>query len=93
MPHHERENLIQEKLRIENGIEARLLTQGIRRRSSLRLSERDIAELRTGDGRALLLLLRTELDRLRRRLALSSSRRLIVSALHTRLHGRRGPAR
>ena len=49
----------------------RLLTaQGIRGRPSLRSWERDIAELRTGDGRALPPLLRTELDRLRRQLVL-----------------------
>jgi transposase len=69
-PHREREHLVQEKLRIENRIEALLFTQGIRRRPSLRSWERDMAELRTGDGRALPPLLRTELDRLRRRLVL-----------------------
>lgn len=69
-PHREREHLVQEKLRIENRIEALLFTQGIRGRPSLRSWERDITELRTGDGRALLPLLRTELDRLRRRLVL-----------------------
>jgi transposase len=49
-----------------------LFTQGIRGRPSLRSweRERDMAKLRTGDGRALLPLLRTELDRLRRRLVL-----------------------
>src|SRR6266446_1182092 len=66
--HRERENLVQEKLRIENRIEALLFTQGIRKRPSLRSWERDLAELRTGDGRALPSLLRVELDRLRRRL-------------------------
>ncbi len=70
-PHREREHLIQEKLRIENRIEALLFTQGIRGRPSLRSWERDMAELRTGDGRALPPLLRTELDRLRRRLVLT----------------------
>jgi transposase len=69
-PHREREHLVQDKLRIENRIEALLFTQGIRGRPSLRSWERDVAELRTGDGRALPQLLRTELDRLRRRLTL-----------------------
>jgi transposase len=70
-PHREREHLVQERLRIENRIEALLFTQGIRRRPSLRSWERDIAELRTGDGRKLPPLLRAELDRLRRRLVLT----------------------
>ncbi len=70
-PHREREHLVQERLRIENRIEALLFTQGIRGRPSLRSWERDVAELRTGDGRALPLLLRAELDRLRRRLVLA----------------------
>ncbi len=69
-PHREREHLVQDKLRIENRIEALLCTQGIRGRPSLRSWERDVAELRTGDGRARPQLLRTELDRLRRRLVL-----------------------
>ena len=69
-PHREREHLVQEKLRIENRIEALLFTQGIRRRPSLRSWERDVAELRTGDGRALPPLLEAELDRLWRRLVL-----------------------
>ena len=69
-PHREREHLVQDKLRIENRIEALLFTQGIRGRPSLRSWERDVVELRTGDGRALPPLLRTELDRLRRRLVL-----------------------
>jgi transposase len=69
-PHREREHLVADKLRIENRIEALLFTQGIRRRPSLRSWERDMAALRTGDGRALPPLLRTELDRLRRRLVL-----------------------
>ena len=60
-PHREREHLVQERLRIE----ARLFTQGIRRRPSLRSWARNMAELRTGDGRALPPLLRSELDRLR----------------------------
>lgn len=70
-PHREREHLVQEKLRVENRIEALLFTQGIRGRPSLRSWERDMAELRTGDGRALPPLLRAELDRLRRRLVLA----------------------
>lgn len=69
-PHREREHLVQERLRIENRIEGLLFTQGIRGRPSLRSWERDAAALRTGDGRALPPLLRTELDRLRRRLVL-----------------------
>ncbi len=69
-PHREREHLVQEKLRIENRIEGLLFTQGIRKRPSLRSWEREIAELRTGDGRALPPLLRAELERLRRRLVL-----------------------
>jgi transposase len=69
-PHREREHLVQDRLRIENRIEALLFTQGIRGRPSLRSWGRDMVELRTGDGRALPPLLRTELDRLRRRLVL-----------------------
>jgi transposase len=69
-PHREREHLVQERLRIENRIEALLFTQGIRGRPSLRSWARDMIELRTGDGRALPPLLRAELDRLRRRLVL-----------------------
>ena len=67
-PHREREHLVRERLRIENRIEALLFAQGIGGRPSLRSWERDIAEPRTRDGRALPPLLRTELDRLRRRL-------------------------
>jgi transposase len=67
-PHREREHLVQDKQRIENRIEALLFTQGIRGRPSLRSWERDVAELRTGDGQALPPLLLAELDRLRRRL-------------------------
>jgi transposase len=70
-PHRERAHLVAEKLRIENRIEALLFTQGIRGRPSLRSWDRDLAELRTGDGRALPPLLRAELDRLRRRLVLT----------------------
>ncbi|MBC9008937.1 IS110 family RNA-guided transposase [Acetobacter tropicalis] len=69
--HREREHLVQERLRIENRIEALLFTQGIRGRPSLRSWERDVATLRTGDGRELPPLLRAELDRLRRRLLLA----------------------
>src|SRR6476661_4035279 len=69
-PHREREHLVQTKLRLENRIKALLFTQGIRSRPSLRSWERDMAELRTGDGRALPPLLRTELNRLRRQLVL-----------------------
>ena len=69
-PHREREHLVQEKLRIENRIEALLFTQGIRARPSLRSWERELTELRTGDGRTLPPLLRAELDRMRRRLVL-----------------------
>ena len=69
-PHRERERLVQDRLRIENRIEALLFTQGIRKRPSLRTWERDMAELLTGDGRALPPLLRSELNRLRRRLVL-----------------------
>lgn len=69
-PHREREQLVADRLRIENRIEALLFTQGIRGRPSLRSWERDVAALRTGDGRALPPLLRIELDRLRRRLIL-----------------------
>jgi transposase len=69
-PHREREHLVQDRLRIENRIEALLFTQGIRGRPSLRSWERDVEKLRTGDGRALPPLLRAELERLRRRLVL-----------------------
>jgi transposase len=69
-PHREREQLVHEKQRIENRIEALLFTQGIRGRPSLRSWERDVAALRTGDGRALPPLLWAELNRLRRRLVL-----------------------
>ncbi len=55
---------------MENRIEALLFTQGIRGRPSLRLWERDMAALRTGDGRPLPSLLCAELNRLRRRLVL-----------------------
>jgi transposase len=68
--HRERESLIQERLRIENRIEALLFTQGIRKRPSLRSWERDLSVLRTGDGREIPRHLRAELDRLRRRLVM-----------------------
>src|SRR5271165_5551072 len=70
-PHREREHLVQERLRIENRIEALLFTQGIRKRPSLRSWERDLAVLRTGDGREIPCHLRAELDRLRRRLVMT----------------------
>ena len=70
-PHREREHLVQERVRLENRIEALLATQGIRQRPSLRSWERNLAALRTGDGRALPAHLRAELDRLRRRLVLT----------------------
>jgi transposase len=69
--HREREHLVQERVRVENRIEALLATQGIRSRPSLRSWERDMAALRTGDGRELSTHLRAELDRLRRRLVLT----------------------
>jgi transposase len=71
-PHRERENLVHDKLRIENRIAALLFTQGIRKRPSLRSWERDVAALRTGDGCELPSLLRAEIERLRRRLVLVS---------------------
>ena len=69
--HRERESLVQERVRIENRIEALLFTQGIRKRPSLRSWDRDLAVLGTGDGRGLPIHLRTELDRLRRRLVMT----------------------
>ena len=69
--HRERESLVQERVRIENRIEALLFTQGIRKRPSLRSWDRDLAVLRTGDGRRLPIHLRSELDRLRRRLVMT----------------------
>lgn len=45
-PHREREHLVQDKLRIENRIEALLFAQGIRKRPSLRTWERDVAMAR-----------------------------------------------
>src|SRR5215207_9862497 len=69
--HRERENLVRERLRIENRIEALLFTQGIRKRPSLRSWERDLAVLRTGDGREMPSHLRAELNRPRRRLVIT----------------------
>ena len=85
-PHREREHLVQDRLQIENRIEALLFTQGIRGRPSVRSWERDVAALRTGDGRALPPLLRAELDRLRRRLVvvLELIRELETDRLHAR---------
>jgi transposase len=68
--HRERESLVQERLRIENRIEALLFTQGIRRRPSLRSWKRDLSVLRTGDGREMPRHLGAELDRLHRRLVM-----------------------
>jgi transposase len=50
-PHREREHLIQERVRVENRIAALLTTQGIQKRPSLRSWEKDMEEMRTGDGR------------------------------------------
>jgi len=70
-PHREREHLVRERLRIENRIEALLCTQGIQQRPSLRSWDRDLAALRTGDGRVLPDHLLAELNRLRRQLVLA----------------------
>lgn len=69
--HREREHLVQDRVRLENRMEALLMTQGIRGRPSLRSWERDLNALRTGDGRELPPHLRAELNRLRRRLILT----------------------
>jgi transposase len=69
--HRERGHMVQERLRIENRIQALLFTQGIHKRPSLRSWERDLAAMRTGDGRALARHLRAELNRLRRRLVMA----------------------
>lgn len=69
-PHREREYLVQDRTRLENRILALLATQGIRSRPSLRNWERDLAELKTGDGRQLPSRLAAEINRLRRRLGL-----------------------
>jgi transposase len=68
--HREREYLVQDRTRLENRILALLVTQGIRSRPSLRNWERDLAGLRTGDGRQLPPRLAAEVNRLRRRLGL-----------------------
>ena len=47
--HREREHLVQDRVRLENRMEALLMTQGIRGRPSLRSWERDLNALRTGD--------------------------------------------
>ena len=70
-PHREREHLVRERVRIENRIEALLVTQGIRKRPSLRSWDADLAALHTADGRELPPHLRAELDRLKRRLVLT----------------------
>src|SRR5690606_18348410 len=66
-PHREREHLVRERVRIENRIEALLVTQGIRKRPSLRCWDAGLAALRTADGRELPPCLRAELQRLKRR--------------------------
>jgi transposase len=68
--HREREYLVQERTRIENRMLALLATQGVRSRPSLRSWEREMASLKTGDGRMLPSRLTAELNRLRRRLGL-----------------------
>jgi transposase len=70
-PHREREHLVRERVRIENRIEALLITQGIRKRPSLRSWDTDLATLRTADGRDLPPHLHAELGRLKRRLVLT----------------------
>jgi len=69
--HREREHLVQERVRIENRIAALLTTQGIWKRPSLRSWEKDMEEMRTGDGRPIPSLLRAEVNRLRRRLVMT----------------------
>lgn len=69
--HREREHLVQERVRIENRIAALLTTQGIRKRPSLRSWEKDMEEMRTGDGRPIPPLLHAEVNRLRRRLVMT----------------------
>jgi hypothetical protein len=66
----EREYLVQDRTRLENRILALLATQGIRSRPSLRNWERDLAALKTGDGRQLPPRLAAEVNRLRRQLGL-----------------------
>ena len=70
-PHRERERLVQERVRIENRIEALLITQGVRKRPSLRRWDAEMDALRTADGRAMPPLLCAEIDRLKRRLTLT----------------------
>jgi transposase len=70
-PHREREYLVQERVRIENRIGALLATQGVSKRPSLRSWETDLNAMRTGDGRTIPPLLKTELNRLRRRLVMT----------------------
>ena len=50
-PHREREFPVQERVRIENRIAALLVTQGVRKRPSLRSWSADMRASRTGDGR------------------------------------------
>jgi transposase len=69
--HREREHLVQERVRIENRIEVLLATQGVRKRPSLRSWDRDLENLRTGDGRPIPVHLRAELARLHRRLVMT----------------------
>ena len=69
--HREREYLVQGRTRIENRMLALLATQGVRARPSLRSWERDIALLKTGDGREFPPLLTTELNRLKQQLVLT----------------------
>ena len=69
--HREREHLVQERVRIENRIAALLTTQGVRKRPSLRSWQKDMEEMRTGDGHPIPPLLRAEVNRLRRRLVMT----------------------
>ena len=69
--HREREHLVQERVRIENRIAALLTTQGIQKRPSLRSWQKDMQEMRTGDGHPIPPLLRAEVNRLRRRLVMT----------------------
>ncbi len=69
--HREREHLVQERVRIENRIAALLTTQGVRERPSLRSWQKDMEEMRTGDGHPIPPLLRAEVNRLRRRLVMT----------------------
>jgi len=69
--HREREHLVQERVRIENRIAALLTTQGVQKRPSLRSWQKDMEEMRTGDGHPIPPLLRAEVNRLRRRLVMT----------------------